>query len=263
MMRGTERTPDEELAQSRDVLEWALRTKGRDDPLSIKAMIDVADQLARQERGGEESVLRREAVEALRDSVGPEHESTVNAEFRLAVCLTGHGQAQQAGALLAHVVAARTLALGANAPETLVAVAWSASAAKQLGELHEARHLQEQVVRGWEAAGTPPDDGRATMAAMNLASTLADLGDLDEASRLLRGVLNARRGIRGSDDAGSLDVLEALTNVTLAAGDTSEATQLARSLLEKRSHADGSDGDGAVARARALLALAEDGAGDR
>ena len=142
-------------------------------------------------------------------------------------------------------------------------MAWSASAAKQLGELHEARHLQEQVVRGWEAAGTPPDDGRATMAAMNLASTLADLGDLDEASRLLRGVLNARRGIRGSDDAGSLDVLEALTNVTLAAGDTSEATQLARSLLEKRSHADGSDGDGAVARARALLALAEDGAGDR
>ncbi len=263
MMRGTERTPDEELAQSRDVLEWALRTKGPDDALSIKAMIDVADQLARQERGAEESVLRRDAVAALRDSVGPEHESTVNAEFRLAICLTGHGQAQQARPLLAHVVAARTLALGPDAPETLIAVAWSATAAKQLGELHEARHLQERVTRGWEAAGTPPDDGRATLAAMNLASTLADLGDLQEASRVLRGVLDARNGIWGSGDARSMDVLEALTNVTLAAGDVSEARNLARGLLEKRALADSSDADGAVARARALLALAEERAGNR
>jgi tetratricopeptide (TPR) repeat protein len=263
MMRGTEQTPDEELAQARDVLEWALRTKGPDDPLSIKAMIDVADQLARQQRGAEESVLRREAVAALRASMGPEHESTVNAEFRLGICLTDQGQAQEARALLAHVVATRTLALGPDAPETLIAVAWSATAAKRLGELHEARHLQEQVVRGWEAAGTPPDDGRATLAAMNLASTLVDLGDLHEATGVLRGVLDARGGIRGSGDARSMDVLEALTNITLAAGDVSQATELARSLLEERAHADSSDGDGAVTRARALLALAEERAGGR
>ncbi len=256
MLLGTERTPGEELAQSEEVLEWALRREGPNSPFSIRAMVDVADQLARQQRGAEESVLRERVVAALRSTAGPEHESTINAELQLARCLSDLGQPEAARPLLAHVVAGRTLALGPEAPETLTALAWSATVAKKMGALRDARELQEQVVAGYEAAGVSGDDVRATLAGLNLASTLAELGDLDDATRLLRDMLDARGRANGPDDPRTMEVLEALTTVTLRAGRTAEAKLLAGSLVERRTRADGGDSDG-TARARALLARVE------
>ncbi len=220
MLRGTEQTPEEELAQSREVLEWALRKEGPDSPFSIRAMVDVADQLARRQRGAEESVLREQVVAGLRRSMGPERESTLNAELQLARCLVGLGQPEAARPFLAHVVAGRTLLLGRDSPETLTAMAWSATVAKKMGELPEARELQAQVVAGYDDAGVGHDDDRATIAALNLASTLAELGDLDEAARLLRDVLDARSRTRGPDDPRTMDVREALATLSHLAGDT-------------------------------------------
>jgi tetratricopeptide (TPR) repeat protein len=261
MLRGTEQTPDEELAQSQEVLEWALRKEGPDSPFSSRAMVDVADQLARQRRGAEESVVREQVVAALRSTVGPEHESTLNAEVQLARCQSGLGQPEAARPLLAHVVAGRTLVIGPHAPETLTALAWSAAVAKQSGELQDARALQERVVAGYEAAGVGREDERATLAALNLASALTELGEVDEATRLLRAVLVDRDATHGPDDARAMDVLEALTTVTLGAGDTAQARILAERLVERRRRA-GDDGEGA-ARARALLARFEGSADGR
>jgi hypothetical protein len=85
-MKGTEQTPDEELKQAQEVLSWARRKHSPDSPFSIKAMIDVANQLARQDRVSEEAELREQIVASLRHH-GPDNLNTVSAEMQLASCL--------------------------------------------------------------------------------------------------------------------------------------------------------------------------------
>ncbi len=58
--------PDEALQQSQDVLSWSIRKNGPDSPISIKAMAEVANQLARQDRLDEELQMRENIVDALR-----------------------------------------------------------------------------------------------------------------------------------------------------------------------------------------------------
>jgi tetratricopeptide (TPR) repeat protein len=250
MLKGTEQTPEDELEQAQDVLSWALRNEAPDAPFTIKAMIDVADQLARQDRAAEELVLREQAVAALREKPGPEHESTVNAVWKLATCLTTLGRPHDAEPLLADVVACKTLALGRDAPETLMAMAWAAAVAKKLGKLQQARALQEEVVAGY--GGGRADDERAMQAALNLASTLTELRAFDEASRLLRHVLDVHSDVFGLESPKTLDVLEALTSVTFMKGDSTEAMIMARNLLEQRERVQGNTAD-ETDHARALL----------
>ena len=243
MMKGTEQTPERELEQSREVLSWALRNEKPDSPFTIKAMIDVADQLSKQDRPDEELALREQAVAALRRTPGPEHESTLNAEWKLATCLTTLGRPGEAEPLLADVVAAKTLAVGRDAPETLMAMAWAAAVAKKLGKLEDARALQEEVVAGYQTAGL--GDDRATQAALNLGATLTELGEFDEASRLLRRQLTALGERPGLESEKALDVLEALARVTYLTGNVAEATLMAGSLLEQRVGAQGDSAAGA------------------
>lgn len=223
MMRGTEQTSDEELKQSQDVLTWALRKHAPDSSFVVKAMIEVADQLARQGRDAEEVVLREKVVAGLQKNFGPEHESSVNAEWKLAMCLVKLERPQEAETLFGHVLAAKTVALGHDDPETLAVMAWCASVAKKLGRVHDARVLQEQVVAGYELAGVGKE-ALAMLAALNLAATLTELGAFDEASRLLRHVLDVRSRTLGPDDVNTLDVREILASVSLMATTTSGET---------------------------------------
>jgi hypothetical protein len=131
MMKGTEQSPDDELQQAQDVLSWALRKHGPDSTFSIKAMLDVANQLARQDRGAEELDLRTQIVAGLR-TLDPENLNTASAEMRLAACLVKVERYGDADPLLRHVVALRTAQLGQDDPETLKAVSASAMVASRL-----------------------------------------------------------------------------------------------------------------------------------
>ncbi len=108
VLRGTEQSPEEELRQSQDVLSWARRKHGADASFTIKAMIEVADQLSRQDRFAEEADQREEIVAALGSSLGPDALSTVAAEMRLVGCLVRLERFEEADRVLAHVVAVRT-----------------------------------------------------------------------------------------------------------------------------------------------------------
>ena len=91
-------------------------------------------------------------------SLGPEDEATLNAEWKLATCLISLDRPEDADPLLTHVVAGKALALGNDDPETLAARAWSATVAKKLGRLSEARLQQEQVVDSCSARRRCPSD---------------------------------------------------------------------------------------------------------
>ncbi len=128
-----EQTPEEQLRQAQDVLSWALRKHGPDSAFSIKAMIDVADQLAKQARLAEEEVVREQIVAGLRNNLGPDNISTAAAEMRLAACLVALERYDEAGRLLTHVVDVRTLELGPDDPETLRAIALRSNVEDRLG----------------------------------------------------------------------------------------------------------------------------------
>jgi hypothetical protein len=141
MLRGTEQSPEEELRQAQDVLSWARRKHGPESSFTIKAMIDVADQLARQDRFAEEADLREEIVAALGSSLGPDTLSTASAEMRLVGCLVRLKRFEDADRVLAHVVAVRTLELGRDDPDTVKAMSWSAIVAGRLGRPEDAGNL--------------------------------------------------------------------------------------------------------------------------
>ena len=204
--------PDEALRQSQDVLSWSIRKNGPQSPVSIKAMAEVANQLAHLDRLGEELQMRENIVDALRKERGPEDESTLSVEWKLATCLSILDRPGEAEPLLAHVVECRTRDLGRSDPQTLAALAWSASVAKKLGRLSDARSFQEQVVAGYGEQGAGESD-LALLAELHLASILTDLHDLPGASRLLRHVLHVRQRVLGADDPKTLDVLRFLDSI--------------------------------------------------
>jgi hypothetical protein len=209
MAESMEKSPEETLQESRDVLKWSLKKNGPDSPFTIKALNEVANQLSRQNRISEETTLRQQILDALRKNVGAEDEATINAEFKLATCLIALERPEEADPLLAHVVAGRSVALGEEDPQTLGAKAWSATVAKTVGRLHEARALQEQVVDGHESRGEGKSE-QGLLAVLNLASTLIKLDQLDEAGRLVRSVLEVRRDTLGPDDPKTRDVEQVL-----------------------------------------------------
>jgi len=94
-------------------------------------------------------------------------------------------------------------------------VAWNASAAKKLGKLDEARRMQEQVVMAYERRDES-ESAQAQLAALNLASTLSDLRQFDEAVRLVRHVVDVRTRTFGPEDPRTLDACQALASMTSA-----------------------------------------------
>jgi Tetratricopeptide repeat len=204
--------PDQALRQSQDVLSWSIRKNGPDAPISIKAMVEVANQLAGHDRLLEELEMREKIVVALGRQFGPEHEATLSAELKLATCLTTLDRPEDAEVLLEHVVEGRTRDLGRSDPQTLAALAWSSNVSKKLGRLNDARDLQERVVSGYGEQGAGESD-QALLAELHLASTLTDLHDLRGASLLLRHVLHVRQRVLGADDPKTLDVLRFLDSI--------------------------------------------------
>jgi uncharacterized protein (DUF2267 family) len=210
--QSMEQSPEKTLQEAQDVLKWSLRKNGPHSAFTIKAMNEVAHQLSRQDRVTEETALREQILSALRESVGPEDATTLNAEFKLATCLLALERPQDAAPLLAHVVAVRSVALGEDDPQTLAAKAWSASVAKRVGRLQEARALQEEVVNGHESRGDGETD-QGLLAALNLASTLIELDQRNDAARLARSVLDVRRHALGPDDPKTREVAEIVASI--------------------------------------------------
>jgi Tetratricopeptide repeat len=253
LAQGVDQSPETELRQAEEVLRWSIRKHGPDSTFSIRAMNDVADQLARQDRGSEEAIVLDQMVTALRNTLGDEHDSTLSAELKLAICLLTLERAEDAEPLLAHVVAGRTRAAGGGGDAaTLAAMAWSATAARQLGRLGEARTIQEQVLAGLEFNGAG-ESLQGQSAGLNLAATLADLDVVDEAVRLVGHVLEIRTRTLAPDDPRTLDTLGTLVTLLLRSSDVAAALEPARALVERRTRVYGADA-AETAQAREFLA---------
>jgi uncharacterized protein (DUF2267 family) len=119
--------------------------------------------------------------------------------------------------------------------------------------------VQEEVLAGLELGGAG-ESPQGQSAAINLASTLAELEQIDEAVRLVRHVLEIRDRTLAPEDPRTLEALGTLVALLLQSGDVSSALELATALVERRIRVYGADAAETV-QARDFLAAIQS-AGD-
>jgi tetratricopeptide (TPR) repeat protein len=220
-------------------------------------MVPVADQLSALKRSDEERLLREQIVLARRRNLGPQHELTLNAEMRLAMCLVVLERLDEAEPLLAHVAASRT-SMDSTDPDTARAREWYAEVLRRRGRLEEARHLQEQVLADYEMQGDPESDV-VMQAASNLAGTLEELSEWEEASLLYRHVLGVRSRTLGPGDAATLKSMESLITVLVRGNHLREADAMATELVARCTLALGVDHPETEEARKALALIRREG----
>jgi hypothetical protein len=143
---GTSRpSPKAGLRGTQAVLRHSLRREGPDSPRTVNAMVQVADQLNRQERYGEELLLREQVVETLRKNLGLDHENTLIVESQMGMCLLNLDREGDAEPLLVRVVSEAKNSTGSISPDAGEAMVGLAVIYMRLGRLDEARDLLERV----------------------------------------------------------------------------------------------------------------------
>ena len=233
-------SPKAGLSGSQTVLRHTLRKAGPDSPRTANAMVQVADQLKRQERYGEELLLREQVVQALRKNLGEDHENTLSAESQMGMCLVSLDREEDAEPLLARVVAESDASPCSVSPEAIEAMVWLAVIYMRSGRLDESRHLLERVLPEYALHGAA-ESTAAMRTSTILAAGLVRLHGLEEAIRLYRHILDVRARTVGVDDPETLDTLESLARVLIRADQLAEARVLAMSLLEQRTRVLGAE----------------------
>jgi tetratricopeptide (TPR) repeat protein len=173
----------------------------------------------------------RQALEARRRLLGPEHPDTLASMNNLATTLADLGDAAGAVDLHRQVLEARRRVLGPEHPDTLGSMNNLGLALADLGDAAGAADLHRQVLEAYRRLLGPehPD----TLTSMhNLATTLADVGDAALAYDLLRQVLEARRRLLGPEHPDTLQSMNNLATTLYALGDAAGAADLLRQVLE-------------------------------
>lgn len=254
-----EADPVAALQSAQDTLDWSLRHRGPDSPMTVDAKSEVAQKLERLGRLDDALALREEVVTQRRSTLGTDDPHTLTAEAAQGFDLDRLGRHAEALPLFAHIVAARTTALGRGHASTCTALEWLGCTQRHLGDLDGSRRSLEEAVVGYtrHGAGETEDCMRAVS---HLASTLAQLELVHEACALRRRILEVRTGTWGPDDPRTLASLENLATTLWWLRELDEAKVIGRNLFEKRvgllgeSHAD-------TQRARELLAAIDDAEG--
>jgi eukaryotic-like serine/threonine-protein kinase len=245
------------LQSAQDTLEWSLRHRGPDSPMTLEAKSEVAQKLERLGRLNDALVLRDEVVTQWRSTLGTDDPHTLAAEAAQGFVLDRLGRHAEALPLFAHIVEARTSALGRAHVSTCAALEWLGCTQRSLGDLDGSRRSLQEAVVGYtrQGAGETEDCMKALS---HLATTLAQLELVHEACALRRRILDVRTRTWGPDDPRTLASLENLATTLLWLRELDEADVIGRSLLEKRVRLLGED-HADTQRARELLA-AIDGA---
>jgi len=249
---GSER---EEVASTLDSLAPLLRRKG--DSKAAEVLLREAHDIRRKLlpedhpdyatslsnlamvlRGNGDLVeaesLFRQALGISEKVRGPDHPWGATIMNNLAGTLFQRGQYTEAEALLRRAFEIRQEAL----PENHTQLAWNLS---DLGRVLQAQGKLEEAEAAYRdaIARYPPDHRWRTFAELNLALALKDRGELDEAERLVRSVLDQHRKESGDDHRSVAIDLLYLGQVLRAkqeageAKETGEAERVIRDAVER------------------------------
>ena len=256
---GMDLNADSALQAAQATLDWAIRHRGPDSSMAIKAKSELAHQLERSGRYAEAVELRADVAAQLRSLLGAEDPSTLTAEGLHAIDLDRLGQHMEARAIFEQVLAGRTDALGVDDPLTLSAMVWLGCNLRRLGDLDESQRILESAVDGYAQLGAGMTE-ECTKTRSHLATTEFEMGHVTEACEQRRRIVSVRTETLGPDDPATLSSLENLANTLQRLDEVDEARLICQSLLERRIRLLGVD-HADTERTRGMLVALENGAG--
>ena len=224
---GDSRAHVEGLALAREALARCIRVLGEDDPLSLKARLDLALLLSWELEGFEEAETEMRLTHRLaRSALGADHPITQEANAVLGGLLWSMGRLDGAEPLLREALEVQRKQYGEDHWKTIGTAQNLAVVVDDQGRLDEAIALSERVLEISERRLGP--DNRVSLAAgNNLAFLRYKQGRLAEAEAGLRYVLE-HYGPSGDDP---YFVRGNLAMVHVARGRAAEAEPLARDAL--------------------------------
>jgi hypothetical protein len=247
------------LQSAQDTLEWSLRHRGPDSPMTLDAKDEVAQKLERLGRLDDALALRDEVVTQWRSTLGADDPHTLVAEAAQGFDLDRLGRHAEALPLFEHIVATRTSTLGRTHASTCAALEWLGCTQRSLGDLEGSRRSLQEAVVGYTRHGAGETED-CMKALSHLATTLADLQLVHEACALRRRILDVRNRTWGPDDPRTLASFENLATTLLWLHEFDEAKVIGGNLLDKRVRLLGED-HADTRRARALVAAIDDAEG--
>ncbi|GEM_PF-1564732 len=177
--------------------------------------------------------LLEQSVEILEKHLGPHHEDTYTAQFYLAHAYYHTGPAQEAERIISKLYREQRRRWGPGHPRTLMAQILLAGFHLRQGQVAQARQELEEIRKHTQShLDQKPGDGEFVaidlQALHQLALTLIGTGELDEARRLLEGVLPWTQRVFGPLHPTTLSVINDLTNVYMHLGRYDRALPLAK-----------------------------------
>ena len=226
--------PEAALRSARDTLEWSLRHRGPESPMTLDAKAEVAQKLERLGRFDDVLALRG-AGRRLPGEVRWEPTNPTRWRPRRCKGSTSIDWVDTPRRCPSSSTSWRNEAatLGADDASTCAAMEWLGCTLRYLGDLLESRRLLEEAVEGYtrQGAGETEDCMKAMS---HLATTLTQLELVPEAC----GSPPAHRR-RAESDPGcrrprTLSSQENLAATLMGCNEFDEADVIGRSLLEKR-----------------------------
>jgi serine/threonine protein kinase/Tfp pilus assembly protein PilF len=216
----------------RQLLETRRRSKGPDDPETLKSLNNLAHTLVELGRPRDAEPLAREALERRRRVLGPDHPDTLTSQSVLAAALTQLGQREEAERTLHEALEGRRRVLGEEHSDTLHSLNAYGLMLRSQGRPDEAEPLLRQVVD--IRRRVLGEAHQQTLIAMsNLAGALKDLKRLDEAEALYRRTLELMRQHLGPAHPQTLGAMNNLGTVLVARDRAAEAEPLYREAYEQ------------------------------
>ena len=207
--------PEAALQSARDTLEWSLRHRGPDSPMTLDAKGEVAQKLERLGRFDDALALRSAGRRPLAKCAGSRRSPHAGGGGVAGVRPRSTGSAHRGAApLRAHRGGTQPPPSGADDASTCAALEWLGCTLRYLGDLHESRRFLEEAVEGYtrQGAGETEDCMKAMS---HLATTLAQLELVPEACGLRRRIVDVRNRTLGADDPRTLSSLENLATTLL------------------------------------------------
>ena len=226
--------------------------EGLSQPANIKALRNLATLcFSRRDDAAAEPVLRQ-LVEALGQSLGPDHADTLTALSSLGKVQMNRRNFAEAEQSFRHILEVQERTLREDDPAHIAALSDLAAALTEKGDYAGAESLFQRVAGARERTLGP--DNPSTQASLNnLAALLTNKGDFEHAEPLFRKVLESQERTLGLGHATTAATARSLAVMMQARGDVAGVKALFQELMEKQEEALGPD-DAATLVSTTLLA---------
>ena len=204
---------------------------GKDDPLTLSTMADVADALQNASKLAEAEALGAEVLTRFTRVLGAEHLDTIRAMDSLAYTYRYEGKFSEAETLQKRAIALRRRVQGSENPEFFEPASNLVAIYLRRGQLAEAEALIVPIL-ATQTRLLGPDHPSTLTSMNNLAVVYRDEGKLAEAEQLQRQALAGRTRVLGAEHPNTLMSMSNLASVYLTEGKFDEAEALLVKTLE-------------------------------